>query len=74
MEFRSEDEAKTAIQAEIDYVKELTGSGNVSDLGESNPPDEKPRMSEAEYQAAYNGILTRHGMEPIYKEVSDNVN
>jgi hypothetical protein len=74
MEFRSEDEAKTAIQAEITYVKELTGSGDVSDLGEGNPPDEKPRMSEAEYQAAYNRIQVRHGMEPIYEEVSDNVN
>jgi hypothetical protein len=69
MEFRSEDEARTAIQAEIDYVKELTGSGDVFALGEGNPVDEKPGMSEAEYQAAYNRIQVRHGMEPIYEEV-----
>ena len=68
-EYRSEDEAKTAIQAEVDYVKELTGSGAVFDQGPSTPPDEKPTMSEAEYEKQYNAIMIRHGQQPLYEEV-----
>jgi hypothetical protein len=73
-EYRSEDEAKTAIQAEVDYVKEITGSGAVFDQGPSTPPDEKAVMSESEFNKRYNTILIRHGQQPLYEEVSDNVN
>lgn len=68
-EYHSEDEAKVAIQAEVEYVKELTGSGEVFDQGESEPVDSKPVMSEAEYQKQYDAIMVRHGQQPIYKEV-----
>ena len=73
-EYRSEDEARTAIQAEVDYVKELTGSGEVVDQGISTPPDQKPMMSEAEFEKEYNAIMVRHGQQPIYEEVDSNVN
>jgi len=68
-EYHSEDEVRTAIQAEVDYVKELTGSGEVFDQGESDPPDSKPMMSEAEFEKKYNAIMVRHGQQPIYEEV-----
>ena len=72
-EYRSEDEAKTAIQAEVDYVKELTGSGEVFSQGPSEPPDEKREvMSEAEYRKQYNAIMVKHGQQPTYEEVEDD--
>lgn len=51
---------KAAIEQERAYIKELTGSGKPFAQGETAPTD--AQMSEADYDAAYNDILKRHGL------------
>ena len=71
-EYRSEDEARTAIEAEIEYVKALTGSGDVFAQGAGSPPDETTTMTESEYEKRFNDILVRHGLAPNKLEVDNN--
>ncbi|MCJ7831506.1 MAG: hypothetical protein MUP86_03185, partial [Dehalococcoidia bacterium] len=50
------------IQREVEYVKALTGSGKPFAQGPSRGPDAGKAMTEAEYAAAMDGILGRHGV------------
>lgn len=53
---------KAAIGQETEYVKALTGSGKPFAQGPSRGPDAGKAMTEAEYAAAMDGILKRHGV------------
>jgi hypothetical protein len=58
----SEASLKAAIGQETEYVKALTGSGKPFAQGPSRGPDAGKAMTEAEYAAAMDGILGRHGI------------
>jgi uncharacterized protein YdaT len=59
--YAGKDALKAAVKAEVEYLKEVTGSGKVSGLGAGEAPDEKP-MSETERLKKVNAAFERHGL------------
>lgn len=65
-EYTSLQELETAVSAEVEYVKTLTGSGKPLGLGSSQAPsDGSIRMSEADYTKAYADIAARYGTQSM---------
>lgn len=58
--YANEKELRTAIEAEVEYVKTLTGSGKPWGLGGTQPADQP--ISEADYQKSLDEIDRRHGI------------
>lgn len=57
-EYETEEKVQEAIAAEVEYVKELTGSGAVRGMGDDIPPEEG--MSNQEYEKGIMGILSEY--------------
>lgn len=65
-EYEDEGAVEAAVQREVDYLKEITGSGEPFAQGQTQPPAEK-RIGEADLQKRFDAIDRRHG---LYVEVS----
>jgi len=59
---------KSAIESERQYIKEITGSGKPFAQGDTAPVD--ATMSEADFNAEYDDILRRHGLNVPQREVT----
>ena len=60
-EYKDEAEVKTAIAAEVAYLKTITGSGKPFGQGGGQPPEET-RISEADVQKRFDAIDRQHGL------------
>ena len=60
-EYGDEEAVQDAIKAEKEYVKKVSGSGEVFGQGSSTAPQEE-RMSEADVQSAMDDLDRRHGL------------
>ena len=63
-EYATDDELKEAVDGAIAEVKKLTGSGQVTDLGESEVVDAKP-PSERDSILKFNEIMAEVGLDPV---------
>lgn len=59
--FKDEAELRTAIAAEVEYVKKLTGAGRPTNLGATAPAGEQ-RISEADYNKRLDDIDRKYGI------------
>lgn len=63
-EYATEEQLREAIAAEVAYIKEVTGSGQVRDMGGTAKPEpKKPSERLAEKQAALDLIDQRYGLQ-----------
>jgi hypothetical protein len=62
-EYETEDEAGAAIQAEIEYVKELTKSGRPTGMGSSQPT--RVELTERQRAEQFNEIMASVGAPEV---------
>jgi len=60
-EYADEAAVEEAVQKEVDYIKELTGSGRVVAQGATSPKADE-RISEADFQKRLDAVDRRHGL------------
>ena len=63
-EYATDDELKEAVDGAIAEVKKLTGSGQVTGLGESEAAETKP-PSERDSIVEFNKIMAEVGLDPV---------
>lgn len=64
-EYETEEAVKERVAAEVEYLKEITEAGKPVMRGDRERVTVE-RMSEADYNAAWDKMLERHGLPPIH--------